>query len=197
MALLGSISGFFGGLGSLLSSAVAAAGRFFNSLFQTELEITDNITKIVKDSEETKKNIKAEIEKLKSFEFNPRWKSRVINVPTAIDQSKQLIEKVIHTFSGKLERLLQPIKDLHTIFEGESAPDPLGDKPAAISKAAVKVNHIATMISDLAKAMDDVKDMSKLVKDVTDSLESLDTLFLSQGNPQKKAAKIGRFRYTP
>lgn len=194
---MASFSGFFGGLGSLFSSAVAAAGRFLNSLFQTELAIADNVSKIVTDFEETKSNIQAEIQKLRDFEFNPRWKSRVINVPVAIDQTKSLVQKVIDTFSGKLEQIKQPIHDLNLIFKGEAAPDPLGDKPAAIAKAAVKVDEIATMIASLAKAMDDVKDMSALVKDVTDSIEGLDTLFLSQGRPQKKVAKLGRFRYTP
>lgn len=170
---------------NLFSSLFGAATRFFGSLFQAEANIVENLHQIVVKFDETKANIAAEVEKLKSFEFNPHWKSRVINVPAAIDQIRTLAETVVDAFKGKFEVLIAPIHDLSLIFKQEQVPSGT-DQPSALAKTAVKIDEISTMIAQLATAMEAVANMTEVFKTVTDQIESLDALFLSQGNAQKK-----------
>jgi len=180
------LEGFFGSL-------FGAATRFFGSLFQAEANIVENLHEIVTKFEETKANIESEVQKLRDFEFDPHWKSRVINVPAAVDQVRQLIEMVVSAFKGKLEVLLEPIHELALIFKQEAAPSGQ-DQPAALAKTAVKIDEIATMIAQIAKAMDTVAEMTAVFNELTDQIQSLDAIFLSQGNAQKKSLKTGRFR---
>lgn len=181
---------FFGDLGSgisgLFRSIIGAAGRFFDSLFQSEIHIVDNLQHIVDKFNETKLSIEHEVKLIREFEFDPHWKSRVINVPIAIEQIKTLVSHVADTFKGKLETLKAPIHDLSLIFKAEAAPASDQEKPSAIARAAVKVDEIATMIDQLAKAMDVIADFTHLAEDITKEIQNLDSLFLSQGRTQKK-----------
>lgn len=174
------------GIRDLFNSIFGAVGRFFDSLFQSEIHIVDNLQHIVDKFNETKLAIEREVKLVRDFKFDPKWKSRVINVPVAINQIQMLVSHVADTFKGKLETLKAPIHDLALIFKAESAPASDQEKPSAISRAAVKVDEISTMIEQLAKAMDVVSDFAHFAEDITQQLESLDALFLSQGRTQKK-----------
>jgi methyl-accepting chemotaxis protein len=181
---------FFSSIGAKLkevtSAFLDAAARFFGSLFQAEVDIVDNLQHIVEKFDETKAAIEHEVQLLHDFQFNPHWKSRVINVPIAVDQMKTLIATVVNAFKGKFELFKAPIHDLALIFKAESQPASDQDKPSALARTAVKIDEIATMIKQLAKAMDEVANIAHVFETVTEQLQSLDSLFLSQGRPQKK-----------
>ena len=182
------------GIGDFFSALFGAVTRFLSTLFQTELQVVDNVQAIVKGFELIKANTTKEIEKLRQFEFDPHWKSRVINVPTAIDQTRDFIQLVVSKFQDDFQKIAQPIKDFDKVFASEAAPDPLGDKPSALSKTAVKIGHIAEMIAEIRKAVDAIEDVSELFNDITDKLKGLDTLFLSQGRSQVRFTKTIRQR---
>lgn len=185
---------FFSGLGKLFRSALDAAGRFFSSLFQSEVQIVDNVQHIVAKFEETKLAIEHELDLVRHFQFDPHWKSRVINVPIAVKQMQDLISMVTDIFKGKLEKVLAPIHDLSLVFKTEAAPDPLGDKPAAISKAAIKVDEIAAMIKQTADAMDVISEVAHDFETITAFLQNLDQVFLSQKARQVKRTLTVRKR---
>jgi hypothetical protein len=182
------------GLRNFFNSLLGATGRFFDSLFQSEIHIVDNLQHIVDKFNDTKLSIERETKLIADFKFDPKWKSRVINVPIAIKQIQMLVSHVAETFKGKLETLKAPIHDLALIFKAEAAPASDQEKPSAIARAGVKVDEIATMIDQLAKAMDVVADFAHFAEDITKELKTLDHLFLQQKNKQKKVTLTIRQR---
>lgn len=171
---------------SELGALAAAVGKFLLEFFTSSNEISSDISTIIADAQELKASLEREVQALKDFEFDPQWKTRVINVPKAIDQIKALVEKIAQTFGGKFQQILQPFKDLHTLLQQEAAPDPLGDKPSALVQASVKYGHIVVAVHSLATAMDDIKDMASLFEELTNDIKTLDTIFLQQGNSRER-----------
>lgn len=164
---------------------LGAATRFFSSLFQAEVNIVSNLERITDAFNRTKESIEREVATLKAFKFEPKWKSRVINVPIAIKQIKKLIEKTADEFKNKFEVLKAPIHELTLIFKVEAQPSADADKPAALTRAAVKVDELATMISQLATAMEQIESWAEFFEGLTKDIEELDKLFLPQGKPKK------------
>jgi hypothetical protein len=170
-----------------LGGLAAAVGNFLLEFLTSSNEISNDVHTIIVDFQELEESLKREIETLKNFKFGVKWETRVINVPIAIDQVKALIDKISNTFHGKLQELLQPVKDLEVIFKQEAAPDPLGDRPSQLAKANVKYNHVVSAIHSMSVAMTDIKDMAELFEEITNDIQNLEPIFLQQGNSRMRA----------
>jgi hypothetical protein len=180
-------------VGGLFQSILGAATRFFSSLFQAEVNIVSNIQRIVANFQAAKKNIETEVTALKKFKFDPKWSSRVINVPIAIQSMKDLIDRITEDFSTRLQKFYDPIHSLSLIFKADQ-PTGTGQEPAALTKAAVKLDEIATMIAQLADATDQIKEYVDLFTTIRETIEGLDILFLQQGNSRKAVTEHARIR---
>src|SRR3954454_22450398 len=116
---MGFFDSLIGKLKGVLAAILGAAGRFFDSLFQAEINIVENLHRIVDAFNRTKESIEEEVQTLRTFRFEPKWKTRVINVPDAIDQIKKLIAKVSDGFRDKFDVIRAPIHELSLIFKAE------------------------------------------------------------------------------
>jgi len=165
------------------SSFFGALVRFFDSLFQAELEVKQNVTKLHDNFLTLKDNIPKQIKRVEDFKFDPKWKSRVINVPIAIEQVKKLFIEVTKGWHERLDALREPLHEFVLIFKAEqqTAGDP-NQAVAGVTKAAVKVDEIATLIAQLAQASDTLIEVDKIFDDIIDFLEKLDQVFLQQKN---------------
>jgi methyl-accepting chemotaxis protein len=183
MALPDWLKNIWHALGSLLG----AIGSFLLNFFASSNDVVDDINHIVTTVQASVLNIKNEIEAVKNFEFDPAWETRVINVPRAISAIQDLKERLFDDFRQRLETLVEPIHELSLILHQEAAPD-VGDPQhavSAISKGAVKLNEIVTMIHQLRDAIDTVADFIDLFSELREDLETLDLLFLPQGKPKQ------------
>jgi hypothetical protein len=163
----------------------SAITGFFGSFFQAEVDISENINRIINNFTEGRRNIEDGVDRIKNFEFNPQWRTRVINVPAAADAVRALYEEVFGDFRERLQTLVEPVHQLSLIFRAEKEnPDPLGG-PSALARTAVKVDEIATMIKQLADASKVALDFTQAFDDVIINLETLDVIFLQQGNPRQ------------
>lgn len=187
MALgLDTLKSLGGGLLSAIQAVLGAIARFFGSLFQAEVNIVDNLHRIVEAFDETKDSIEREVQKIKEFKFDPKWKTRVISVPQAVDQIKDLVDTVVAGFKDKIAEIRAPIHDLSLIFKAEALESQsIADQPSKLAKVGVKIDEIATMIDDLADAMESVKDMAELFEKITEDIQSLDEVFLPQGKTKQ------------
>jgi hypothetical protein len=170
----------------LLSSVVGALGRFFDSLFQAEIHIEDNARRIGENFNKLRLNIPVQIQRVKDFKFNPHWNTRVINVPIAIEQMRSLIEEVTQGWKERLETFSEPFHEFILIFKAEamSAGDPQ-QQVSGVSKAAVKLDEIATLVAQLATASETLVEIDSMFDDVLKFFQDLDQVFLQQGNPRK------------
>ena len=181
--LFDKIKGFFSAIASYI-------GAFFDVWTQS----MDDVQGIVDDFNQTKSNVELEIEKLKNFKFDPKWKNRVINVPIAIDQMKDLIDLVSSTYKEKLLQIVAPFHDL--LLTWKAAQTDRGDpnSPNALVKADVFLKDVQTALHLVRKACDNAKDVSAVFIELTDQLAHLDAFFLQQGNARKRVDAHPRIR---
>mgnify|MGYP001087246096 CR=1 FL=1 len=170
----------------LFSSVVDALGRFFDSLFQAELQVEDNVKKLHENFVTLKDNVPKQIDRVKNFKFDPKWSTRVINVTIAIEQMRSLVIEVATGWHDRIDSFREPLHEFVLIFKAEqqSASDPQ-QQVSAVSKAAVKVDEIATLIQQLAQASDTLVEIDKMFDDILDFFEKLDQFFLQQGNKRR------------
>ena len=70
------------------------------------------------------------------------------------------------------------------IWKQESQPDPQDPtgQVKGITKASVKIGHVVTLIRQLANFSDRIQEVIDIVRRLRENVESLDALFLQQGN---------------
>jgi hypothetical protein len=166
-----SIGGFF-----------RAIGSFFGSFFQAEVNVVENLQRIVDNFDRGKTDIEDGIERIKNFKFEPAWNTRVINVPAAIDHVKALYDDLFGDFRDRVATIIDPFKQLSLIFTAEHE-DP--QAPSGLAKTVVKIDELATMIQQVADASEEALRFVEAIDNVIINLESLDALFLQQGNPRR------------
>jgi phage-related protein len=184
------IKDFGSALWDELKTVLSAVASFLSSFFDVWSVTTDDFAQIHSDFTELEQNVKAEIEKIKNFSFEPHLKTRVINVPKMIDAVHDLIELIRDDLFGKMKDVVEPIHELVLIWQTEKAAlsDTL-DKPSGMVRAASFLHSVETAISQVRRAMDDAKDITELALEITDKLNGLDVLFLQQGNPRQRVKK--------
>lgn len=152
--------------------------------------VLSDLQGIADDWNELKLNLQVEVEKLKTFQFDVRWKTRVINVPIAIDQIRDLIDEIFHQLIDKVDSVLGPLKDLSAeIQELARQQTQSEDQVTALAKVQGAIGFVQTAVRNTRGAMDAVKDLSELFLDITNRIETGSDLFLQQGNPRIRLKK--------
>ena len=171
----------------LLATLLYACAHFIFESFTHYDQVVTDINDIVATWKATKLNLEREVTKIREFKFDPKWKTRVINVPIAATQIQELKALLFDDWKHRIDTLVEPVHELTLILKQESAPD-VGDPQGAInalSKTSVKLGHVVTMITQVKTALHTVSDFVDLFDRLREELEGLDSLFLQQGNTKK------------
>jgi len=171
----------FKGIGNLLSEIQTFFTNFFSAADRVEARVktlTDNIDALIKNTE-------TEIQNFKDFKFDPKWKTRVINVPIAIEQIKEFIVNVPEDLIDTLKKASGDLRALFNLFEH----GPPGTSPAETAGALSHVVGFASAIDQAFEVLEGmVDDLTSIVDDIKqlrEQVEGLDAFFLSQGRPRK------------
>jgi len=170
-----------------LATVITACAHFIFESFTHYDEVVADINDIVTTWKAIKLNVEREVEKIRKFKFDPKWKTRVINVPAAAEQIQELKALLFDDFKGRIDKIVEPVHELTLILHQEAAPD-VGDPQGAVnalSKASVKLGHVVTMIHQVRDALHEIESFVELFDQLRENLESLDALFLQQGNVKK------------
>ena len=172
-----------------LQTVLGAIGSFLSSFFNVWDVSVDDFEAIAADFTEIKANVQSEIAKLQKL-HNPAWKTRVINVPKAMEAVHDLIETVRDDLFGRAEDCITPLHDLVLVWKSEKAAiESSLDKPNAMVRASSFLHSVETAIHQVRSAMDAAKDVTELANEITDKLNGLDLIFLQQGNPRVRLKK--------
>jgi methyl-accepting chemotaxis protein len=164
-------------------------GDIFN-LFTNVSGIIDDVDALIHDLAVLVFNIKKEIDKLKAFKFEPKWKTRVINVPAAIDKTRELVTSVadeIHTAFQTLHGNLQSIITARQRHKAEG-----GD--TGVAGILSLMTEIRNFVRETDNAIKSLDSFVNAIREITDELEGLDTLFLQQGNPRQRVTLSATIR---
>lgn len=168
-----------------LQTVFSTIGSFVSKSVVDISQVLNDLQGIHDDWEELKGNLQTEVEKLKNFEFDVGWKTRVINVPIAINQIRDLIDEIFHQLTDKLDQVMTPLKDLSgQLSELTRKQSPSEEQVTALAKVEVGIGFVQEAIKATREAMDGVKDLSELFLDITNRIETGSDLFLQQGNPR-------------
>jgi len=173
-----------------LQAVFSAIGNFFSRAVVDVSGVLSDLQAMHDDWQELKANLQTEVEKLKTFEFDVRWKSRVINVPIAIDQIRDLIDEIFHQLIDKLDSIFEPLKDLAgEIQELGRQQTQTEDQVTLLAKIQGGIGFVQIAIHNVREAFDAAKDVTELFLDITNRIEHGSDLFLQQGNPRVRLKK--------
>src|SRR5947207_13558666 len=95
----------------MASRVEAIAETALSLLFHADNISASKFAEIEADIKEFAENFQKEFQRIHDFKFEPHWKTRVINVPKAIDGFKQLIALLSTDLTKKIRALAQPFED--------------------------------------------------------------------------------------
>jgi hypothetical protein len=162
---------------------ITGLGSIIETLDGAFLGLGDFLNKVVS----AYMNAKNELLDLKTFDFNPKFKTRVISVPKAKDGLNDLWATIRLDLLGKYQEIRAAIDDVKDVFHAEelvNANDPSG-APNALARSAVALHHLKTFLASLGDLITKVADLLAIIDDIKKRIETLDDLFLSQGSTKK------------
>ncbi len=124
-------------------------------------------------------NLIHSVRDLKHFHFDPKWKTRVILVPQAIQGIQEVFDIVVHGFRDKFSQMYQAILTLKGALH---APPPSPDPQSAITRIVNIIGQVEVALRAFELAYKDLTDLVQMIDDVKQRIETLDDLFLQQGN---------------
>ena len=170
-------------------SAVASIIKSFLEASSGPLgDLTRAIEKTINDASNSIEQFKAQIEDLVDFEFNPKWKTRVISVPFVIDNLQDLRDSLIEDFKTAISDLEHKFNDLKNFTT--NVPDP-GDPGTGIAFANAFnwVIYMIKVVEAIGPALQSLLDITQIIDTLKHAVEDLDPLFLTQSNPRSYKEK--------
>ncbi len=160
----------------------AAVFKLGESADDNSLKILSTYDGIVSDT----LNLITALKDLRHFDFDPKWSSRVINVPRAMDAVNELLDILLHGIHDRFQELHVAVTALVLSLKGRPPiqghlPDPGG----TLSKVVDYVGDLDVAWKAFGRAYHDATDFVVLLDDIKRRIETLDDFFLPQGNPKK------------
>ena len=178
-----SLSGLFNLLGGLWGKALEVKDK--------TLHLFDDIRTLVSDCETI-------VSDIQHFSINPKWNSRVIQVPKMIDHIQQLYDvpmKIVTDVKDLVRLLKEKIEPAEVNLEDVKALDGV---PTKLLRACEKILGWATLIIDsllaIESAVADLQDIATQLRQTLEDLNGLDALFLPQSSTKKTVDKHFRTR---
>src|SRR6478736_47735 len=152
------------------------------------VSVDDSSTKIIGTYEQIVAdtlNLRDALRDLQRFQFDPMWKTRVTNVPRAIDGMNDLLFIVLHGFRDKFTLIHNAFAELVAAMEGKGPGQHFPDPGNAMGKVVAYVGDLDVAWKAFGRAYHQVTDLVTMLDDVKHRIETLDDLFLPQGSTKK------------
>lgn len=146
--------------------------------------ILDQVDSTIADGTILVENVRQEARRIRKFRFDPKWKTRVINAPRAVESTRDLVADVGDTISTAFHAFITNVRAISRTAKGTER-DPSGHGEG-VGKILGILNEIKLVINEIDLLFKDLNNFLDVLRRVTDELESFDTLFLPQGNKGPK-----------
>jgi hypothetical protein len=156
---------------------------FFDEItnFVTNLSaIFERIDQLESDLHALTNNILAEINRIKKFKQNPKWNTRVINVPRAFDQTKTFVQDIAQEIHDAFFSLFSNLKALRQTRTGGLVKGEKGS--AGVTSVLGLITELNNFVSEVDQSVLALSDFVDALAKIREEIESFDTLFLPQGN---------------
>ena len=168
-------------------AALAEAALQF--LFQADNLTLDRIESIAKDVKRLGASLQTEAKRVQNFKIDVHWKSRVINVPIAVNNFKNLINDLSIGLKNKVQVIEQPFIDF--VHDAKLlAETPIDPQVSRIAVGLSEVEHFVAslnkLVGEVAAALQSSLSLTALFDRVIQDIQHLDDLFLSQKSKRTK-----------
>jgi hypothetical protein len=173
--ILAELQAILRSLGNLFTSAVDAETGIFDAFFT----IQDDVHAFV-----------ANLDQFARFDFDPKWKTRVISLPAAWDSIFDLVDIITHGFKDKFVELERSVQTLTNTLQQRGIRQP-DEGPSGIANVQERLAAIKLAVVNFQQAFHTALEIQQMALDVKNRLESLDDLFL----PQTSAKRVVDIKY--
>src|SRR6266576_1066961 len=142
--------------------------------------IFDDVDHLIDNTIKLTANIRGEIDALKKFKAEPKWKTRVINVPAAIQKSKDFVVQVSEEIHTAFKQFVDDVKAIRAI----TPPHPRGG--GGVNPILKLIGDLRLFITSLNNAVLALEKFVEAIAAIQKEIETLDTLFLGQENQRKR-----------
>jgi archaellum component FlaC len=123
-------------------------------------------------------NVKLETDQLRNFKFDPKWKTRVINAPIAIQQTRDFVTETIDTVRDDFAQLKDDVDAVKEVFRQIKSSGAV----SGIGGIVKVINEFNTFLETLVNAVDRFQNLVDMVRQIREEIEGLESIFLQQGN---------------
>jgi hypothetical protein len=181
----GTGKGFFGDLFGKLGAIFTAIGNFLKSFWDSETKFFQFFFSLQDSVEKARQ----QIDDFKHWEFDvDQFRTRVISVPRAWEQVKELKADVVDLYTGKLQKLEGELKQFLAQFQPSSSP-PVGADADALANTSLKINQVVAALNAVATILEDILDFTQAIDDIKKKLQDINTFTLQQGNSRVRLKK--------
>jgi hypothetical protein len=175
----------------MAGKSLVAAEAALSIIFGADNLTAEKISSIAKNLKRLGASLQVEAKRVKDFKIDVHWKSRVINVPKAIDNFKQLLQDLTTGLKDKIQTIEAPFitfaHDLKLI--AETPPDPNISKfTASVSELQDFVTQLNILVGQVDAALVSSLSLTALFDRVIQDIEHLEDLFLPQTSKRTKTA---------
>jgi hypothetical protein len=186
MGLVSGVKGFFSGLEKTLSL------EHLKTVLGDLAKVAQNIITVFTKAKDIFKNVlhlfdsvKGEINGWKNFKQDIRFRSRVINLESAIQKTRDLIEGIPQSWHAVLDVISEIKSALAKDVAGEEVAALLAVETAGLSEVVEVLTILYQVLSFVEGIISDFQTIVDEVMRVRLEVEKLDTIFLSQSNKRK------------
>jgi hypothetical protein len=178
-----SIGSWFRSLGSSIASLFVSTEEKFVGVIDVFFKVEDDLKAAVQTFKD-----------LEKFDFDPKWRTRVINVPRAIEAIQQTFDIIRFGLRDKFDELRSTVETLINTLKGDQGRSVSDEGPSAVANVASKVASISIALTQFQEAFHTAVQFEQMIDDIKQKIESLDDLFLPQDKPRKYITKKRRAR---
>lgn len=168
---------------SEIASLVSSSWSFLTGVWNLLVNFKNTLETFISNGTSLVLNCITEFEKIKNFEFDPRWNSRVISVPRLKDNLDELIQipmDIVDTAKKMVDECKKKLEP------AEFEPEDLKFLPEEFGKFLGKVLGWAGLVIDCFvswnQAIVDAQHIVDDIRKLRENIENLDGLFLPQGS---------------
>jgi hypothetical protein len=144
--------------------------------------LLQQIDDMLVDASQLVENSRLEVRRLKEFKFDPKFRTRVINAPRAIEQSRDFVADIADQATEAFRSLVSNLKAIKFSAGHLGAPEKGGSGVLKILEDITKIKLFIGEIDAFFKALESFVDA---IRQIHEELATLETIFLPQGNLRK------------
>ena len=143
------------------------------------LGFSDVVDAFVESSERAKQ----QLQDFQHFDLNPKFRTRVISVPKAIEGAQDLWDAIRNRLIAQFTTI---VDETRGVIEALKHLPARGPGESTLQHAALILSIIHALNEKTAQIVREVLDFTQTIDDIKTRIETFDDLFLSQDNPRQR-----------